>query len=257
MFETDSQTQLGELLMGQSLSLPRLSSLVLDVWLSVIQEKTWALNESPSVQSNVSVNSPLSFVGNLEEHRDIHWDRDDTNDCVAETTATRSTLDDSAAKDSRWNMERFLLNEERNRLCLWLSAFSAEELDRLINVPNSPSLHVFGIATLESFVRIGEALLKHTNPTNNSDYQLQTRDELRSMIQIGNRCILDLSQTLGSEVDRSSIIWDVSEGCSTASSYLSLVPGGSDNTLHSTLKSEIATLHELGYAIRRSFAERS
>ncbi|KAK7433710.1 hypothetical protein Landi51_13822 [Colletotrichum acutatum] len=249
MFETDSQTQLGELLMGQSLSLPRLSSLVLDVWLSVIQEKTWALNESPSVQSNVSVNSPLSFVGNLEEHRDIHWDRDDTNDCVAETTATRSTLDDSAAKDSRWNMERFLLNEERNRLCLWLSAFSAEELDRLINVPNSPSLHVFGIATLESFVRIGEALTAQMN--------YGTRDELRSMIQIGNRCILDLSQTLGSEVDRSSIIWDVSEGCSTASSYLSLVPGGSDNTLHSTLKSEIATLHELGYAIRRSFAERS
>ncbi|EXF72958.1 hypothetical protein CFIO01_04664 [Colletotrichum fioriniae PJ7] len=162
MPKTDSETHKAERVLGQSLSLHHLSSLILDVWFNIVQEKTWALTRAPGKPAHASAESPLSSVGdNIEEDRlgEMDWNGNVKGECVLENSPTKSPMLGSTSKDSRWDMERFLLNEERNRLCLWLSDFSTHELDQLLKAPANDALHIFGVVALESFIRIGDALL--------------------------------------------------------------------------------------------------
>ena len=59
---------------------------------------------------------------------------------------------------SRWNMTRFLLNEERDRLFLWKFNISDKGLNRLVSKQD-----VLSNSVLDSLLRIGKALLENAS----------------------------------------------------------------------------------------------
>lgn len=141
-------------------STSRLCSLVLDVWSFVIQEKKWALVQPPGPLGSSGSRSPLSSMDDLEEDCEMADDEIHEND--NSPPSTTNLIPAAPERDLRWEMARFLLNEERDRLCLWQSNFSKDELDQLIKAPRSSPTHAFGVAVVESLLRMGDALLGQT-----------------------------------------------------------------------------------------------
>lgn len=160
----DPQSQLVEDSMKNSFSTSHLCSLVLDFWASVIQEKTWALLQPPGPLGSARNRSPPSSVDNNEDNHKRAHEKTDENELVLEERPMSTTNLGSATseRDLTWEMARFLLNEERDRLCLWRTNFSDDELDQLIKAPSKTPLHAFGVAIVETLIRAGHALLSQT-----------------------------------------------------------------------------------------------
>lgn len=149
---------------NSNFSTSNLCFLILEVWSSVIKEKDWALVQPPGPLGSASNRSPLSSVGDLEEDREKTCDTTYEGECILENSpmSTTDPIPTAPEHDLTWEMARFLLNEERDRLCLWQTGFSNDELDQLIKAPSDTPLHAFGVVVVESLLRMGDALLSQT-----------------------------------------------------------------------------------------------
>lgn len=118
-----------------------LISAVLDFWSLLLRQDSLIL--LPETESSTS-----DYTDQMAEDDDGSSPKDVEMDSVVHS------VDSPSASD----MTRFLLNEERDRLCLWKFNFTDEDLDFLTEkVPN-----VFGGAVVQCFVSIGEALSTKT-----------------------------------------------------------------------------------------------
>lgn len=120
----------------------RLFTAVIEFWSLILQQESWALNSKPDTQS--SVEDTDGDVGGSP--RDTDMDSDFRNP------------DDTDGQQDDWKLERFLLNEECDRLCLWKFNFTDDDLDRLTGNESS----VFGGAVVQCLVNIGQALINET-----------------------------------------------------------------------------------------------
>lgn len=117
----------------------QLFSCVMEFFSLVLRQETWPLNYIPGstpkeVDDGVDCDGPL----------DIYMD------------STIPTCGETEYALRSWQMTRFLLNEERERLCLWKFDFTDDDLNRLTAGP----ANIFGGAVIRSLVSIGQALLK-------------------------------------------------------------------------------------------------
>lgn len=105
----------------------------------VIRQETWPLNYEPG--------TPVREV-------------DDGEGCDSppdvDMDSATPTNDEMEYTSRSWQMTRFLLNEERERLCLWKFDFTDDDLDRLTAHPGD----IIGGAVIRSLFSIGQALLK-------------------------------------------------------------------------------------------------
>ncbi|KAK1526707.1 hypothetical protein CPAR01_13235, partial [Colletotrichum paranaense] len=77
---------------GQSLSLHQLSSLIIDVWFTVVQEKAWALTSAPRKPGHALAESPLSSVSDMAEDQlgEVDWDENVTGEYIIESSRTKA-----------------------------------------------------------------------------------------------------------------------------------------------------------------------
>ncbi|KZL74490.1 hypothetical protein CT0861_11552, partial [Colletotrichum tofieldiae] len=123
----------------------RLFSAVLEFWSLLLQQEPLPLaacndvaSSTESTQEDVSIDIDSSQVIVIDE--------------ISQSIKSQSNSPNSS------KMARFLLNEERERLCLWKFNFTDEDLDRL----TTDRSNVFGGAVVQCLVGVGEALIKNS-----------------------------------------------------------------------------------------------
>jgi hypothetical protein len=161
------QKQAAQSSLQSQFSVSRLCTLILEYWAWILQQDTCVLAQPLSqVGKSGSANAEPPFE-NWEDGRGEDFELLD------------DAYDDSSPTDpfqESWNWTRFLLNEERARLCLWQSSISEDVLDsRAPDVEGSTgvSLRFLRDAILDSLARIGQALLKATSKHLNRSYFLR------------------------------------------------------------------------------------
>lgn len=164
----DLQKQAALNSMHGSLSGSGLCTLILDFWSLVLQQESWALTQDPGPLGTTGMVSPVSSHADWENDEDMNCDEIIGTEMVSQNNLTNTTepaQDQVHRVKASWNMARFLLNEERDRLCLWQFGFSDGDLDRLVSNADGKAgtpANIFGSAVIESLVRIGDALLTQT-----------------------------------------------------------------------------------------------
>lgn len=136
-----------------------LLSNILTLSLLIIKQDKWALKtkagENLKKRSVSKVVEALFPPGDLEdEHMDYDMDElqaeTSNGSTMEETPVSRIEPTEEQKERDYWNLTRFLLSQERARLCNWGFDFVEQELDGLS--ASDKSLVAF------SLVRIGEAL---------------------------------------------------------------------------------------------------
>ncbi|WDK12597.1 hypothetical protein CGRA01v4_03877 [Colletotrichum graminicola] len=151
------------------------------------------------------------------------------------------------SEDNASDIARFLLSEERDRLCLWKFQFRDEDL----NLLNQIEPNVFGGAVIQCLVSIGEALTKNTviNSCGESSHDLEaSKATLDVNIREGKRHIRsvyyddDIAETIASTGYEGSVATDYT------------VPDDKPTSLHESVKIEIGKLQRLSFPIAQTLA---
>ncbi|KXH65286.1 hypothetical protein CSAL01_09705 [Colletotrichum salicis] len=109
---------------------------------------------------------------------------------------------------SNGDLARFMLNEERDRLCLWQSTFSEEELDRLLHNPTGSALYAFGMG-------VRSPCYGSLRPFSSTEYQI--RKNLEDVVYSGKQTV---QITLQGTPDMLTMNIECPENFSTASSIM-------------------------------------
>ncbi|KAF6793445.1 hypothetical protein CMUS01_16085 [Colletotrichum musicola] len=200
----------------------QLFACIMEFFSLVIRQETWPLNYGPA--------TPAQEV-------------DDGHGCDSppdvDMDSTPPTYDEMEYTSRSWQMTRFLLNEERERLCLWKFDFTDDDLDRLTASPGN----IFGGAVIRSLSSIGQALIKGVVEELNSN-----RKRLAFLVSEGNGLLRrpyyddDAAETIASTGYEGSMSTDVT------------VPDEKPEELLETLKSDIGRLQRLSFSISQTLA---
>lgn len=150
----------------------RLCASIFDFWSLILRQESWPLTSPDSRDALAPLSSPSSCGDWDEQGLDpdsiatdeteaIHdYESSSPFDaemaiCSPEPMPNQEDMEVTCHPKNSWDMERFVLNEERQRLCLWKFRFSDEDLNRLTSDDSS----LLGSAVLESLVNIAHALV--------------------------------------------------------------------------------------------------
>ncbi|KAI8956059.1 hypothetical protein F4801DRAFT_286 [Xylaria longipes] len=248
----EMQQQLAHKSLQRSFSLSRLLALVLEYWAFVLQQDTCVLTQ-PLGSLGDSVMSKAGFSSyNWEEDEGYEQDgfehmEDVNHNSTVIATAEHDVIATTDTPQAKWDMTRFLLNEERDRLCLWNSSITNElldwptpELDERPSMPNK----LLRVAIQDSLARIGRALLNATSGTcgKENNPECKIRKELEMMVDIALEDVheaFSVDNLLDGKSDIVSLIADGSE-CGS-------IIGESESDLFSILKTSIETLESLSF----------
>jgi hypothetical protein len=143
----------------------RLLSCILTLSLIIIKQERWALKTKPGERAVTEVAEALSAIGDSEEdctdydmdrpQSDLHEDLKSQSESTVENTSLNRTIPSTQQKElDYWNLTRFLLNQERERLCVWSFDFIEPEHGSLTTKANWDLF----VGFTSSLIRIGEAL---------------------------------------------------------------------------------------------------
>ncbi|KAI3339741.1 hypothetical protein F4824DRAFT_454604 [Ustulina deusta] len=226
----------------------RLCNLILDYWAFVLQQDTCPLILPFGALRDSVTGNTQSSTGNLgDEHEGEEEDIINTEEVdnhtpsiAVEHSAGVRTTD---AVQMKWNMTRFLLSEERDRLCLWEASIADKTLDTTTpGVEGPPNFLRVGI--LESLARIGQELLASTTGScgDQIDIRCPVRKELENLVY---QAVQTVDKTFNA-ADR----WD--DGASTMLTILDGSERGSAiedqySDLFTVLKASIEKLQSLTF----------
>ena len=135
-----------------------LCTAIFEFWMLILQQDSWALTSRPGHLRTTARHNPSSSAGDCDESNrnlDSMYTCAEKDDDIDVDGACPETNDPGHLELNNWNFCRFLLNEERDRLCLWKFNFTNEDLNHLTKNKTS----IIGDAVMASLVRIGQALL--------------------------------------------------------------------------------------------------
>ncbi|KAF6824779.1 hypothetical protein CPLU01_10643 [Colletotrichum plurivorum] len=155
----------------------QLFTCIMEFFSLVIRQEMWPLNYGPA--------TPVQEV-------------DDGEGCDSppdvDMDSTPPTYDEMEYTSRSWQMTRFLLNEERERLCLWKFDFTDDDLDRLTACPGN----VFGGAVIRSLSSIGQALLKGVETIASTGYE----GSMSTEVTVPDEKPEELLETLKNDIGR-------------------------------------------------------
>ncbi|KAI1122407.1 hypothetical protein F5Y10DRAFT_287193 [Nemania abortiva] len=138
----------------------RLYSSILNVWTSLLCQESWPLRTSASLVLGRPPNPMPSEedLGSMDQEgespADVH-----ISDVSLQQQAFLGNVDIvNLSEREKWDLARSILGDERDRLCVWKSSFTSEELNQITS--NESSL--LGTSILESLVSIAEGLTMET-----------------------------------------------------------------------------------------------
>ncbi|KAK1981906.1 hypothetical protein LZ30DRAFT_770510 [Colletotrichum cereale] len=202
---------------------------VVDFWSQLLRQESWLLSFSPQPPAPETIEH---YTAEENEQRSQDLDMNDES---------------LYSEDNASDITRFLLNEERDRLCLWKFQFSDEDL----NLLNQTEPNVFGGAVIQCLLSIGEALTRNTviNSCGESSRDLEaSKATLDATILEGKRHIRsvyyeeDIAETLVSTGYEGSVATDYT------------VPDDKPTSLHESVKIEIGKLQRLSFPISQTIA---
>ncbi|TPX17500.1 uncharacterized protein E0L32_003143 [Thyridium curvatum] len=207
--------------------------------------------QTPGPLGPTRTGSPVS--SDVEWDEDIDMDFESGNDDTAAEDINGDSTEDlvhdqAQSEPSSWNMARFLLNQERDRFCLWRFGFSESELDQLVKGSDGggTQTNVFGIAMLQSVVHIGKALHDQTRIAQGADENSCYHGldlEIKKAQQLIQGACGNVSSCLSSTPDVSE------RGSTTYSFAVTIGDDDEPKDLYSIIKSNIVTLQELNASL--------
>ncbi|KAF6809848.1 hypothetical protein CSOJ01_06679 [Colletotrichum sojae] len=211
-------------------STSQLFEFIMEFFSLVIRQETWPLNYGPATPAQEDDDGE-----GCDSPPDVDMD------------STPPTYDEMEYISRSWQMTRFLLNEERERLCLWKFDFTNDDLDRLTASPGN----IFGGAVIRSLSSIGQALIKGVDVekcTSSLEELHSNRKSLAFLVSEGNGLLRrpyyddDAAETIASTGYEGSMSTDVT------------VPDEKPEELLETLKNDIGRLQRLSFSISQTLA---